>query len=63
VRTALPAAGFFLCLGIALLMTAADDRAQQSAELHLKLRLINKFPAAEFAAPVQHLQSNHNEKE
>jgi hypothetical protein len=52
-KTALSAAAFFLCLGIALLMTAADDTAQRNAELQMKRRLINKFPATEFAVPVQ----------
>lgn len=52
-KTVVPAAGFLLCLGIALFMTAADDSAQRAAELQMKRRLINKYPAAEFSKPVQ----------
>ena len=52
-KTALPAALLCLCFGVQVLMTAADDSAQRAAELQMKRRLINKFPAAEFAAPVQ----------
>lgn len=55
-RAALPAAGFFLCLAAVLFMTAADDSAQRAAELQMKRRIINKFPAAEFGQPVQHLE-------
>lgn len=49
-RTALPAAGFFLCLGIALFMTAADDTAQRNAEAHMKARLFTKYPDPAIAA-------------
>ncbi|WP_443115457.1 hypothetical protein [Herbaspirillum seropedicae] len=52
-KTVVPAAGFLLCLGIALFMTAADDSAQRAAELQMKRRLINKYPAPEFSQPVQ----------
>lgn len=55
-KTVVPAAGFLLCLGIALFMTAADDSAQRTAELQMNRRLINKYPAAEFSQPVQHLE-------
>ena len=65
-RTALPAAAFFLCLGIVLLMTAADDAAQRKAEAQLAARIFTKFPDAHLAAFIQQdrpEQSHQNEKE
>jgi len=56
-RTALPAAGFLLCLGVALFMTAADDTAQRTAEAHMKARIFTKFPDPDIATmlvPAQH---------
>jgi len=55
-KTALPAALLCLCFGVQVLMTAADDSAQRAAELQMKRRIIQKFPAAEFGQPVQHLE-------
>lgn len=49
-KTALPAAGFFLCLAAILFMTAADDSAQQKAEAQMKARLFTKFPDPAIAA-------------
>ncbi|EJN06456.1 hypothetical protein [Herbaspirillum sp. YR522] len=53
------AAGFFLALGIVLLMTAADNSAQRQAELQQKRRLVNHFPdlaIAQMTVPAQHKQ-------
>lgn len=39
-----------LCFGVQVLMTAADDSAQQKAEAQMKARLFTKFPDPAIAA-------------
>ncbi|QDD62673.1 hypothetical protein EJD96_00210 (plasmid) [Herbaspirillum seropedicae] len=49
-------AGAALVIGLILLMTDADRRAEEAGLLQLNQRLVNKFPTAELAqlaTPVQ----------
>lgn len=54
--TALTYAGAALIIGVILLMTDSDRRAEEAGLLQMNQRLVHKFPAAELAqlaTPVQ----------
>lgn len=60
--TALTYAGAALVVGVMLLMTDSDRRAEEAGLLLMNQRLVHKFPAAELAqldAPVQTYSKEH----
>lgn len=49
-------AAFFLCLGVMLFMTAADDTDQRRAEAQMAARIFTKYPdpsIAQMAPPIK----------
>lgn len=58
-KTASTIALTFLVIGVLLLMTDADRRAEEAGELLMNQRLVHRFPAVDLADLAIPLQGGH----